>query len=133
MVANTLGRSLLLLVLVFSFNPKSSISWPSTTDMDELSNSLLNTDCFFARWFVLTVSSGVLTIFSEGSCKPEQECSTKIPGKKRTNAIKPVDALTHLEFEYGLERIFTKVNFKMSLWCFQISQKPTKFLPGFLP
>lgn len=83
MVANIFGRSLLLLLALLY----SCKSWPSTTEMDENCMSSSRGCCFFDSFLSSTLISSA----------EEQECSTKMPGKKRMKASRPVPALTHLE------------------------------------
>ena len=99
-VANMFGRSVFSELDCRLYFCKS---WPSTTEMDE--NCMNN----FRRWCggccgLWPSASALLSCCSFGcwppwlpSRRPEQECSTKMPGKKRTKAMKPVEALTHLK------------------------------------
>ena len=45
-------------------------------------------------------------------CSSKTECSTKIPGMKRTKAKRPVEALTHLKvmFLHEIEKEFLSYN-----------------------
>ncbi len=77
-------------------------SWPSTTEMDE---NCMNSSRFLRFGFdsvtgpeeVPEALMGSSWSLAGGELGPVQLCSTKMAGKKRTKASKPVEALIQLE------------------------------------